>query len=86
MNSSAFRHTSVVIAAAAIVTTISTTPATAKPGEGGTDRPCFMVRSHWNDAEGEQPRCPNGPFILGAPEVVGGAEPIRSGRILDFMP
>lgn len=34
-------------------------PAVSQPGDGtDTTRPCFLVRSHWNDAlDGPQPRC-----------------------------
>lgn len=68
MNTTAFRRFVAVVGAAVVVTTITTTPpSTAKVDEGNKDRPCFMIRSHWNDAEGPQPTCPNGRWQETAP-------------------
>jgi hypothetical protein len=37
--------------------TVSEGPTTQSPAD--YTRPCFMVRAQWNEAEGEQPRCPD---------------------------
>jgi hypothetical protein len=66
MNTTTFRRVGAIAAAAAFTTavTIAGTTGSASAGQRDTtqDRPCFMVRSHWNNAEGPQPTCPNGRF------------------------
>lgn len=87
MKAAAFRRFVAIAGAAAVVTTITTTaPTTAKVEEGNKDRPCFMVRSTWNNAEGPQPTCPNGRFKKTASEDAGASRPVPSPRISDFMP
>ncbi|KRF36762.1 hypothetical protein [Nocardioides sp. Soil805] len=61
MNSTPYRRIVAIAGAAAItiITTVTFSPATsASAGAGHQDRPCFMVRGHWNTAEGPQPTCP----------------------------
>lgn len=87
MNSTAFRRIGAIVGAAAVVTTITTTaPATAHVEAGNKDRPCFMVRSPWNQAEGPQPTCPNGRFKKAASDEASESRPVPSPRITDFMP
>ncbi|MEP7738006.1 hypothetical protein ABKW28_10170 [Nocardioides sp. 31GB23] len=60
-------HCSTVTAAGALLCLALASSASAaipepepQPGPGSTDqeRPCFMVRAHWNDAlDGPQPTC-----------------------------
>lgn len=58
-------HRSIVTAAGALLCLALAGSAAAaipepEPGPGSTDqeRPCFMVRAHWNDAlDGPQPTC-----------------------------
>lgn len=55
-------HRMVAIASAtAIATTItisgSAVSSSAAQRDTDRDRPCFMIRSHWNNAEGPQPTC-----------------------------
>lgn len=87
MNSTAFRRCGAVVGAAAVVTFVATTaPSTAMVDKGDQDRPCFMIRSHWNNAEGPQPMCPNGRFKTAAVDNAGATRPAPSVRITDFMP
>jgi hypothetical protein len=87
MNTTAFRRVGAMVCTAAVVTTITaTTPATAKVEQGTTDRPCFMVRHPWNNAEGPQPICPNGRFTKDDARDAGGTVPVPRGRTMDFMP
>ncbi len=60
MNSTPYRRTVAIVGAAAItsITAFTFGPATASAAAGQPDRPCFMVRAHWNTAEGPQPTCP----------------------------
>ncbi len=87
MNAAASRRFVAIAGAVAVVTTITTAPTTAKVEEGSQDRPCFMVRPTWNNAEGPLPTCPNGRFKKTVSEDAGGASrPVPSPRISDFMP
>lgn len=87
MNATAVRRMGAIVGAAAVVTSITTTaPSTAKVEEGSKDRPCFMIRSPWNNAEGPQPTCPNGRFRNAASDEAGAPRPAPSARIADFMP
>lgn len=61
MNSSNFRRVGAVVGVV-VATITSTTPATATVDKGSKDRPCFMIRAPWNDADGPLPTCPNGRF------------------------
>ena len=84
MNTTAIGRIVAMVGAAAVVTTIiTTTPVAAQTVDGKQDRPCFMVRSHWNNAEGPQPTCPNGRWKS---VTKGEAQPPTSARITDFMP
>ena len=65
-----------MVGAAAVVTTITTTPVTARAFDRTQDRPCFMVRSHWNDAEGPEPTCPDG-RSRPAPRAERGPPPVH---------
>jgi hypothetical protein len=86
MNSTRFRRFGAIVGAAAVVTTIATAaPSTAKADQGNQDRPCFMIRSHWNNAEGPQPTCPNGRFKTAAADDAGATRAVPSARITDFM-
>lgn len=62
MNSTPHRRFVAIAGAAAItIITMSVGPvasATASGHDTTRDRPCFMVRAHWNTAEGPQPTCP----------------------------
>ena len=61
MNRTPFRRIVAVVGVAAItsITTVTVSPTTAaSAGAGHADRPCFMIRAHWNTAEGPQPTCP----------------------------
>lgn len=87
MNSNAFRRFGAIAGAAAVITTITTTaPATAGQRDTTKDRPCFMIRSPWNNAEGPQPTCPKGRFQKAASDEAGASRPVSSPRIADFMP
>lgn len=87
MNSSTLRRIGAVFGAAAVVTTVSATvPATATVDEGNKYRPCFMIQCHWNYADGPQPTCPNGRFEKATSQGAGGAQPVPSGRIVDYLP
>jgi hypothetical protein len=92
MNTTAFRRIGTVAGAAAITITgtITGTPASASAERRDTaqDRPCFMVRSHWNNAEGPQPTCPIPMWQqqASASDKSGTARPAPSARIGDFMP
>lgn len=90
MNSTKFRRIGAVAGAAAFTTVItitcSTAPATAKVDEVDQDRPCFMIRSNWNNAEGPQPTCPKGRFQKTSSDQEGASQPTSSARIVDFMP
>jgi hypothetical protein len=87
VNTTTFRRFGVIAGAAAFTTaiTITGTTASAIAGQRDTtqDRPCFMIRSHWNNAEGPQPACPKGRWKS---DDTGGARPASSARIADFMP
>lgn len=84
MNTTAIGRIVAMVGAAAVVTTIATTtPVTAQTVDDEQDRPCFMVRSHWNNAEGPQPTCPDGRW---KPDTKGEAQPATSARITDSMP
>ena len=87
MNSTALRRCGAVVGATAIVTTIATTaPSTASVDEGSQDRPCFMVRSHWNNADGPQPTCPNARPTRAVADYPVASRSASSARITDFMP
>ncbi len=87
MNSTAFRRFGAIVGAAAVVATIATTaPSSATVDTGNQDRPCFMIRSHWNNAEGPQPTCPNGRFTTAAADDGDATRAVPSARITDFMP
>jgi hypothetical protein len=62
MNTTPYRRIVAIVGAAAIISITVGTGATAASADGQqgstSDRPCFMVRAHWNDAEGPQPTCP----------------------------
>jgi hypothetical protein len=59
MNSTPFRRTVAIVGVTATITIASTTMSSASGRQDPTpDRPCFMVRAHWNNAEGPQPTCP----------------------------
>lgn len=83
MSTTAISRIVAMVGAAAVVTTISTTPVAAQTADGKQDRPCFMVRSHWNNAEGPQPTCPDGRWKS---DSEGGTRPVTSARITDSMP
>ncbi|PUA82229.1 hypothetical protein [Nocardioides currus] len=85
MNTTAFRRAGAIAGAAVftIAMTSSTAPATAGTSDEGHDRPCFMIRSPWNNAEGPQPTCPTGRFETSEPAA---ARPVPVARIADFMP
>ncbi len=90
MNRTAFRHIGAVAGAAAIAITFTVSGTTASASneqrDVATDRPCFMIRSHWNNAEGPQPTCPKAPYQMAAPDEAGASQPSPSPRITDFMP
>ena len=92
MNATAFRRIGAIAGAAAIAitTTFAGSTAFANAGQHGTakDRPCFMIRSHWNNAEGPQPTCPIPMWQQQASssDKAGGSRPARHARITDFMP
>ena len=90
MNTTAFRRIGAIVGAAAFVTTfaISGTSVSASTGKQvpDKDRPCFMVRSHWNNAEGPQPTCPRGRFTGLRPTRRGASRPASSGRVMDVLP
>ncbi len=83
MNTTAIGRIVAMVGAAAVVTTIATTPVAAQTLDGKQDRPCFMVRSHWNNAEGPQPTCPDG---RGKSDTKGEPQPATRARITDSMP
>ena len=91
MNTKAFRGIGSIAGAAAITTAITITGTTASASTGhsdtGHDRPCFMVRSNWDNAEGPQPTChtPMWPQASGCDEPVA-PRPASFARIADFMP
>ncbi|WP_107764848.1 hypothetical protein [Nocardioides terrigena] len=63
MNSRQIRRRCAVIGAAATITMTTALAPTASSAadteEGPTDRPCFMIQSHWNTGyDGPQPTCP----------------------------
>ena len=61
MNSTPYRRIVAVVGAAAIIIITARSAAASlrgAPAAGRQDRPCFMVRAHWNTAEGPQPTCP----------------------------
>jgi hypothetical protein len=90
MNTTQFRRIGAIAGAAAFTTAIAFTgttgSASAGPRDSTTDRPCFIIRSHWNNAEGPQPTCPKGRFEKAAPSSAGASRPAPSARIADFMP
>lgn len=87
MNRAAFRRCGAVVGAAAVMATIASgPPSTAMVDEGNQDRPCFMIRSNWNNAEGPQPTCPSGRFRAPAADKAGSTRSAPSVRITDFMP
>jgi hypothetical protein len=83
MSTTALSRIVAMVGAAAVVMTITTAPVAAQTVVGNQDRPCFMVQSHWNDAEGPQPTCPDGHWKS---DTIGDAQPVTSSRIMDFMP
>jgi hypothetical protein len=91
MNTTAFRRFGAIAASAAIASTIhiagATHPAAAGPQSSTEDRPCFMIRSHWNNAEGPQPTCPLPMWRhqASSPDTAGAAGP-ASRAIADFLP
>lgn len=87
MNSSSFRRIG-VIAGAAVITTVAFTSGSVASGQpdGNEDRPCFMVRSHWNTAEGPQPTCPVPMWQTAASSESTDASTSRAARTVDFMP
>lgn len=83
MNTTATGRIVAMVGAAAIGTTIATTPLAAQTVDGTQDRPCFMVRAHWNNAEGPQPTCPDGRWKS---DTTDEPQPATSARITDSMP
>ena len=87
MNTTAFRRIGAIAGAAAFATTFTISGTAASAGteqrDAAKDRPCFMIRSHWNNAEGPQPTCPKGRFKS---DSTAGARTASSARIADFMP
>ena len=83
MNTTAIGRIVAMVGAAAVVTTIATTPVAAQTVDGMQDRPCFMVRSHWNNAEGPQPTCPDRRWKS---DTKGEPQPATRAQITDSMP
>ena len=83
MNTTASSRIVAMVGAAAVVTTITTTPVAAQTVDGTQDRPCFVVRPNWNNAEGPQPTCPDGRWTS---DTKSGTRAATNARITDFMP
>ena len=92
MNSRHFRRRCAVIAAATTITiTTAFAPASSSAadtaGDGTQDRPCFMVRAHWNAAlDGPQPTCPTPTWQSRNQVDDEGAAHTSTARVTDFMP
>jgi hypothetical protein len=103
MNTTPYRRIVAIVGAAAITSITVGTGATAASADdqqdSTSDRPCFMVRAQWNDAEGPQPTCPVPTWQIADDEVASPAAdtrstarttpavaPAASARIGDFMP
>jgi hypothetical protein len=43
--------------------------AEARHQDTSSARPCFMIRSHWNSADGPQPTCPTPAWQSESPRV-----------------
>lgn len=92
MNTTPFRSIGTIAGAAAIAITAtfagSTAPANAGQHDTAEDRPCFMIQSHWNNAEGPQPTCPTPmwPQLASSSDKTDGSRPSPQARIPDFMP
>jgi hypothetical protein len=94
MHSTHLRRTAAVVGAATavIVTTTLTTMLTAATGNAAssapeeTERPCFMVRAHWNTAlDGPQPTCATPSWqLVETPPRFPASE--LSARVVDYMP
>jgi hypothetical protein len=89
MHSTHLRRTAAVVGAAtAITVTTLLTPAVtaAAPSAPTGDRPCFMVRAHWNTAlDGPQPTCatPSWQLVETPPRFPAST---LSARVVDYMP
>jgi hypothetical protein len=86
-----------VVSAAAHASISISTGTTGASASGPADRPCFMFRAQWNDAEGPQPTCPVPTWQVAAGGVASPAADTgstartapavaASARIGDFMP
>ena len=90
MHSTHLRRTAAVAGAATavIVTTTltATTAAASSEPDGAADRPCFMVRAHWNTAlDGPQPACATPLWqLVETPPRFPASE--LSARVVDYMP
>ncbi len=60
MTTTALQRIGAVLGAAVIATTTAGSAARADAGQDdpAQERPCFMVRLQWNNADGPQPTCP----------------------------
>jgi hypothetical protein len=89
MHSTHLRRTAAVVGAAtAIIVTTTLTGATGAVASDAPDgdRPCFMVRAHWNTAlDGPQPTCatPSWQLVETPPRF---PVPTISARVVDYMP
>lgn len=90
MHSTHLRRTAAVVGAATAITV--TTMLTAATGSAASsapdeaDRPCFMVRAHWNTAlDGPQPTCatPSWQLVETPPRF---PVPAVGARVVDYMP
>jgi hypothetical protein len=94
MHSTNLRRTAALVGAATAITVTTTlttmltatgSAASSAPDEAG-DRPCFMVRAHWNTAlDGPQPTCatPSWQLVETPPRF---PVPAISARVVDYMP
>lgn len=86
------RRVAIVGAAATVIITTAFAPAVSSTAserqDRPQDRPCFMIRSHWNNAEGPQPSCRIPMWQQQAPSSHGPGRPNHGHptRGVDFMP